>query len=142
MEKQEQIFRQKSLDRISSPEQMHDYLRVTSPQLWMVLAVVLSLLIGFVIFASTTNMESAVTVKGTVTGGACVVQLDVDQRDNLDPGMPVRIDGKEARITSLTQDQNGFTGTIDLGDLDIPEGDYDVEIVMESTDPIHFLFGR
>lgn len=142
MEKQEQIFRQKSLDRISSPEQMHDYLRVTSPQLWMLLAVVLSLLIGFVIFASTTNMESAVTVKGTVTGGACVVQLDVDQRDNLDPGMPVRIDGKEARITSLTQDQNGFTGTIDLGDLDIPEGDYDVEIVMESTDPIHFLFGR
>ena len=142
MEKQEQIFRQKSLDRISSPEQMHDYLRVTSPQLWMLLAVVLSLLIGFVIFASTTKMESAVTVKGTVTGGACVVQLDVDQRDNLDPGMPVRIDGKEARITSLTQDQNGFTGTIDLGDLDIPEGDYDVEIVMESTDPIHFLFGR
>jgi len=142
MEKQEQIFRQKSLDRISSPEQMHDYLRVTSPQLWMLLAVVLSLLIGFVIFASTTNIESAVTVKGTVTGGACVVQLDVDQRDNLDPGMPVRIDGKEARITSLTQDQNGFTGTIDLGDLDIPEGDYDVEIVMESTDPIHFLFGR
>ena len=142
MEKQERIFRQKSLDRISSPEQMHDYLRVTSPQLWMLLAVVLSLLIGFVIFASTTNMESAVTVKGTVTGGACVVQLDVDQRDNLDPGMPVRIDGKEARITSLTQDQNGFTGTIDLGDLDIPEGDYDVEIVMESTDPIHFLFGR
>lgn len=142
MEKQEQIFRQKSLDRISSPEQMHDYLRVTSPQLWMLLAVVLSLLIGFVIFASTTNMESAVTVKGTVTGGACVVQLDVDQRDNLDPGMPVRIDGKEARITSLTQDQNGFTGTIDLGDLDIPEGDYDVEIVMESTDLIHFLFGR
>lgn len=142
MEKQEQIFRQKSLDRISSPEQMHDYLRVTSPQLWMLLAVVLSLLIGFVIFAGTTNMESAVTVKGTVTGGACVVQLDVDQRDNLDPGMPVRIDGKEARITSLTQDQNGFTGTIDLGDLDIPEGDYDVEIVMESTDPIHFLFRR
>ena len=142
MEKQEQIFRQKSLDRISSPEQMHDYLRVTSPQLWMLLAVVLSLLIGFVIFASTTNMESVVTVKGTVTGGACVVQLDVDQRDNLDPGMPVRIDGKEAKITSLTQDQNGFTGTIDLGDLDIPEGDYDVEIVIESTNPIHFLFGR
>jgi len=142
MEKQEQVFRQKSLDRISSPEQLHDYMRVTSPQLWMILVVILSLLVGFVVFAATNKVESAVTVKGTVTGKTCIVQLDVSQRDLLNPGMPVRIAGQESVISSFYQDQNGFTGAIDLEKLNVPEGDYDVEIVMESSDPIHLLFGR
>ncbi len=29
------IFRQKSLDQISSPEQLDDYMRVTTPGLWL-----------------------------------------------------------------------------------------------------------
>ena len=40
----ENLFRKKSLDRISSPEELHDYLRVTSPSLWMVLAAIMVLL--------------------------------------------------------------------------------------------------
>ena len=142
MENTEQIYRQKSLDRISSPEQMHDYMRVTSPQLWMILAVIISLLAGLIIFSATTKMESGITVKGTVTGKTCVLQLDMSQRNNLDPGMPVRIDGKEAAITSFYLDQNKLTGTVELGDLDIAEGEYDVEIVTESTNPIDFLLHR
>ena len=142
MENTEQIYRQKSLDRISSPEQMHDYMRVTSPQLWMILAVIISLLAGLIIFSATTKMESAITVKGTVTGKTCVLQLDASQRNNLDPGMSVRIDGKEAVITSFYLDRNGLTGNVELGDLDIAEGEYDVEIVTESTNPIDFLLHR
>ena len=34
----EPIFREKSLKRITSPEELGDYLRVTSPTVWMVLA--------------------------------------------------------------------------------------------------------
>lgn len=32
------IFRKKSLDRISSPEALDDYLHVTTPAVWMILA--------------------------------------------------------------------------------------------------------
>ena len=34
----DQIFRKKSLDRISSPEQLNDYIRVANPGIWMILA--------------------------------------------------------------------------------------------------------
>jgi threonine dehydratase len=40
------LFRQKSMDHISSPESLHDYMRVTSPRLWMILAAIVALLEG------------------------------------------------------------------------------------------------
>ena len=36
------LFRKESYDRISSPEQMRDYMRVTSPLLWMLLAAMIA----------------------------------------------------------------------------------------------------
>ena len=42
----DQIFRKKSLDRISSPEQLNDYLRVANPGIWMSLAAVIILISG------------------------------------------------------------------------------------------------
>ncbi len=41
------FFRKKSLDRISSPEQLTDYLRVTNPGIWIFLAAVVVLLATF-----------------------------------------------------------------------------------------------
>ena len=40
-ENQQTVFRQKTLERISSPEQLTDYLRVTNPGIWAVLAAVI-----------------------------------------------------------------------------------------------------
>ena len=40
------LFRQKTLDRISSPEKLTDYLRVTNPGIWIFLAAVIVLLAG------------------------------------------------------------------------------------------------
>ena len=36
-ENQSTVFRKKTLDRISSPEQLTDYLRVTNPGIWVAL---------------------------------------------------------------------------------------------------------
>lgn len=40
------IFRKKSLDKATSPEELNDYMRVTSPGVWLVMAAVILLLIG------------------------------------------------------------------------------------------------
>ena len=40
------VFRQKSMEKISSPEQMNDYIRVSNPRVWMILAAVIVLLAG------------------------------------------------------------------------------------------------
>lgn len=44
------IFRQKSIDRISSPEKLDDYIRVTTPSVWITLAAIVILLVGAIIW--------------------------------------------------------------------------------------------
>ena len=41
------LFRQKSIDRVSSPEQLNDYIRVTTPSVWLALIAIILLLAGF-----------------------------------------------------------------------------------------------
>ena len=41
-----QLFREKSMERVSSPEQLNDYIRGANPSVWLALAVVGFLLIG------------------------------------------------------------------------------------------------
>ena len=40
------IFREKSMERVSSPEALNDYIRVTTPSVWIVLAAAVMLLVG------------------------------------------------------------------------------------------------
>ena len=44
--KQAGIFREKSMERVSSPEALNDYIRVTTPSVWIVLAAAVLLLVG------------------------------------------------------------------------------------------------
>ena len=41
-----ELFRKKSLDKVSSPEELNDYIRVTSPSVWLILAAILILIVG------------------------------------------------------------------------------------------------
>ena len=40
------IFREKSMQRVSSPEELNDYIRVTTPSVWLELAALVILLVG------------------------------------------------------------------------------------------------
>lgn len=40
------LFREKSLERVSSPEQLDDYIRVTTPSVWIVLLATVFILAG------------------------------------------------------------------------------------------------
>ena len=42
------IFRKKSLDRVTSPEQLNDYIKVTTPSVWLILIATLILIVGVV----------------------------------------------------------------------------------------------
>lgn len=42
--------------KIASQEELHDYLRVTSPRLWMILGAVALMLVGFIVYAATATI--------------------------------------------------------------------------------------
>jgi len=60
------LFNQKSLERISGPEELNDYVRVTSPSVWIVLTAITLLvlgLLGWSIFGTLAVHEADGTVK-------------------------------------------------------------------------------
>ncbi len=52
------IFRQKSMDRVSSPEQLNDYIRVTTPSVWLVMAALVVLLVGMLAWSVFGKVEA------------------------------------------------------------------------------------
>ncbi|MBQ3268331.1 MAG: hypothetical protein IJH09_00260 [Clostridia bacterium] len=58
------VFRKKSLDRVSSPEQLNDYIRVTTPSVWLVLGAIVVLLAGMLAWSVLGTVE-AVDADGT-----------------------------------------------------------------------------
>jgi len=57
------LFRKKNLDKISSPEQLNDYIRVTKPSVWLTLLAVLLLLVGMLVWSVLGTVE-VVNVNG------------------------------------------------------------------------------
>ena len=154
-----QLFREKSLNRISSPEELHDYMRVTSPKLWMILGAIAVLLVGFIVYASTAKMENTVPIKVDVQiyefepedkPGETVQQhvisgfLPVSWLDTVKTGMRVRIGSEEGIIgwivTLEGDDQISLIIDMDNKFIPLKSGSYDAELVLESTTPISFLW--
>ena len=153
------LFRQKSIERISSPEALHDYMRVTSPRLWMILAAVVLLLGGFIAYASTAKMENTMPIKVTVEtyhmteeetqGEARDVtivysSLPEDQMEQIKKGMKLRLLKETGTVSWLTSGvQEGLVEVgFDMDPLNYPlnDGEYEAELVLESTTPVSFLW--
>lgn len=56
MEEKKNIFRKSSLDKISSPEKLNDYIKVSNPSVWIVLAAIAVLLVAVVIWGYTVEI--------------------------------------------------------------------------------------
>ena len=143
---QSQIFRNKSVERISSPEQLQDYMRVTTPGVWMVLTAVILLLVGMIISSAVVTMESTIKEQAVVDEDGTVLQitLPLAQKELVEPGMRVRVAGREAKIDMIFQLEGEVQVLAELtkeGDK-LSAGTYDVEIVTETVTPISLLFNR
>ena len=139
---QGQLFRKKTLERISSPEQLQDYMRVTNPGTWMVLGAVIALLVGLIVASALCNIESTIEAKGTIdeTGSSVVMELPLEKKGTVKEGMPVEVADQTARVSYVYESDNALhvTAALDAGKT-LPEGTYDVEIVTETMNPISFL---
>ena len=158
------LFRKKSLERISSPEQLHDYMRVTSPRLWMILAAIVILLAGFIAYASTASMENTMPIKvradnidsfreeenGEIVTEPVTVfrtSLPTSYKEVVETGMRLRMGNVEGTIgmIAMIDPEEGDEGMLLIIDMDndkllLPDGEYDAELVLETTTPVSFLW--
>ncbi len=59
-ENNQTLFRKKAMERISSPEDLTSYLRVTSPGMWIILAAVIAMLVGLFAWSAVGTLETTV----------------------------------------------------------------------------------
>lgn len=56
----ESIFRQKSIERISSPEKIDEYMKITSISMWLILGCILLLLAAAIVWGFTGQIEDEI----------------------------------------------------------------------------------
>ena len=96
------IFREKSLEKISSPEQMNDYIRVSSPSVWMVLAAVIVLLAGVCVWGVFGHLDTAVQTGGVCTNGRLTVFVGEEEHDKIRENAVISVDGVEYAVVEST----------------------------------------
>ena len=92
--KNEEIFRKKSLDKIKSPENIDDYIRVSNPAVWLILISVIVLLAGAGFWGVFGRIDSTVPVTVNVENGNAVCYVE---KENIKISVLVN-DGTLAKI--------------------------------------------
>lgn len=152
------IFREKSLQRVSSPEQLNEYIRVTNPGIWLTLASAVVLLIGFVVWGVVGTLETkvdTVSVSGSGTLTCYVKETDIAQ---IAQGDTVRVGGEECAVEEISAEpvavDDSFSayalrvGNLSAGEWvykvalsgSLPDGVYETSVITDSVSPISFLF--
>ena len=114
-----QIFRKESLDQISSPEQLNDYLRVTNPAVWLVLTAVILLL-------------------QVQDGSMRIVFEDPQIAKSVQTGMTVTTGDVSAQVSSIGYTDNGEMFA--LAPTSLADGTYSVRVVYKKTQVLSLLF--
>ena len=131
------LFRKKAMNRISSPEDLTGYLRVTSPGMWIILAAVIVLLAGLFAWSAVGTLETTVDATAIVHSHTAQIVASGQGADELEAGMPLRIASQEFVIASVDYDEYGRATA--HAEVPLPDGIYDAAVVVDQTRPIEFL---
>ena len=134
-ENNKSVFRQETLERISSPEQLNDYLHVTNPGIWVILTAVIILMLGVFVWACTGTLETKSPASMIVKDH--VAEIVVKDDSVLEKGMLIREASQEFYIASVEEDEYGRK--IGIAEVSLPDGKYDTEVVTDTTRPVEFL---
>ena len=152
-----QLFRKKSMDKVSSPEQLNEYIRVANPGVWMVLAAIVVLLAGIVVWGFIGHLDTTLDTAVVCVSGEAVIYVKEADAEKVEVGMIVRVSDKEYAVSEISAEPVRVDSTmseyaIHLGGFttgewvyavkvsgDFADGIQKAEIVIESISPISFI---
>jgi hypothetical protein len=152
-----QLFKKSNMEKISSPEQLHNYVRVANPGLWMVLSAIVILLAGVIVWGFIGKIDTTMSTAIVTEGGNAVIYVGESDVEKIEVGMTVRCEEKEYTITDIAKAPVRVDGfftdyAIHASGLTVGEWVYAVsidgehsdgvqkaDIVIESISPISFI---
>ena len=124
--------------RISSPEQLNDYLKVTTPKIWLLLLAVALIIVGLLLWSGFTTIESYATGTGIADGGELTVTFDdAAKAHNVEAGMEMEVGGIQAEVLTVGTDEDG--NLVASAHANIPDGSYEVRVGYRATQVISML---
>lgn len=152
------LFREKSLEAVESPESLNDYLRVTSPGVWLVMASVIVLLVGGILWGIFGHIRTTANFAVAVTQEKSVCYVTYGEIDKVMGRGVINIQGADYPlrtdveiplefISDSTSPRILLAGGLNIGDpvfqvpviTDLDEGYYTGEVVTEDLRPISLL---
>ena len=148
------LYRETSVKRITSPEQLNDYLKVTKPSVWIVLLAVFILLTGLLVWGIFFGVGSYVYGTAEVKNGTMTVSFeDTKKSKNVEEGMIIEVAEESAAIEWLEADEEELKSatiskveTTDSGQVralaatEIKDGTYPARVCYRTTGLLRILF--
>ena len=98
-----ELFRKKSLIRISSPDKMDEYIKINTPSIWIILIAVLVFLAGFFIWAGLANLEDRIDVTGIQENGTLTCYVIGTESEGLSSDDVLLVNGTGYPLTSISE---------------------------------------
>ena len=152
------LFREKSIERIESPEKLNDYLKVTSPGVWLVLITVIVILAGVCIWGVFGRIQATAPAAVVSKDGESVCLVPEAALEGVVKNRQVKVDGKTLELEPSVLEPQVITDTTDVyvmlagklsaGDIVYPievtdsldEGVYSGTVVKETLSPASLFF--
>ena len=123
---------------MSSPEQLNDYLKVTSPKIWLLLAAVVLLIGGLLLWSSFTTIESYATGTARAVGGELTVTFDdAKKAGKVQAGMEMTVGDVQTEILTVGTNENDEI--VASAHASIPDGLYSVRVGYKTTQVLSML---
>lgn len=141
---QNQIFRKSSIDRMNSPEQLNDYIKVANPGVWITLAAVILLLLGMLIWAVFGTIETKTGAGLRVENGVGTAYIAATEIGDIAAGQQIEAGGVVGTITAVSKaaGESGLEDPVYVVRAELPglaDGTYAASITLERIHPIRFI---
>lgn len=151
------LFRRSGIERVSSPEQLNDYIKVSNPGVWMLLSAVVVLLAGVCVWGIFGRLDTKIPTAGICSNGTFTCYVSEEKIGNIKSGMTVNVEGSSLSVSDISAKPVEVNDGMDrylmhLGgffegewlyeitaDAGIPDGTYKAEIVTKSVSPMSFI---
>ena len=152
-----EIFRKKAVEKVSSPEKLNDYIHVTTPSIWIALLGIICILAGAIVWGFFGNIYSTVEGAGTVLDGNLTIYVSVSRRADIEEGMDISVNGTKTFVREISHEPVRIDDSVSEYILDaagltpgdwaykveadtgLPNGVYSVSITVEAIHPIKFV---
>ena len=133
------IFRKKSLERVISPEQLSDCIRVSTSGVWLVLIALVLVLAGLCVWSVFGRIPTRVEQSALAENGELTVLVPAKYESRLGETTSIECEGTRYENLRAEPGANEAGDVILRVETELPDGEYEAVVTVDDVHPIFFI---